>query len=254
MHTMPVAFIGHGSPMNIIEENVWTRTWRALGARWPQPKGIVMISAHWYTRGQQLLCDEAPEMIYDMYGFPQALYDYQYPANNPSWLKERVQSLLPEYGCGDEWGYDHGAYSVLAHLYPQADVPLIQISIDRSLTPDAMMAVGRRLAPLRDEGILLLGSGNLVHNLRAFHPSHAADARGTQFETAVLALVEQGDTAALSNYDTLPGAAFSVPTLEHFAPLLYTVGAARATDRMEVINRDAVGNSLTMTSVLFEPQ
>lgn len=164
--TMPVLFIGHGSPMNMLEQNTWTAMWRQVADDLPAPKGIVVISAHWFGQGVRYQSDTQPDMLYDMYGFPEELYAYRYPAGNPVWLQERIKSRLPEAMPQAHRGYDHGAYSVLAHMLPKADVPVCQVSVDAFGSPGAQMQIGKRLGLLRDEGILILASGNIVHNLR----------------------------------------------------------------------------------------
>lgn len=164
---MPVLFVGHGSPMVILEENRWTKTWERLGETLPRPKSILCISAHWYTRGTWLMGDEKPDMIYDMYGFPQPMYEYVYPARSDASLVHRVEELLGDVvQIATDRGYDHGAYSVLKYLYPDANIPVTQLSIDATMPAAFHYELGKKLAPLREEGVLILGSGNVVHNLR----------------------------------------------------------------------------------------
>ena len=252
--TMPVLFIGHGSPMNIIEENTWTRAWDDLSKRLPQPKGIIMISAHWFGSGLYVQADDEPYMIYDMYGFPPALYEYLYEAKNSTDLRSVIGKALPNSQAMEDRGYDHGAYSVLAHLYPKADVPLCQISIDLDMDNQGLFDIGEKLKDLRQEGYLIIGSGNVVHNLREAMMGVPPSPLATAFDESIYDLILQRDWEGLKEYERLEGASFSVPTTEHFLPLLMVAGASDETDQLEVINKEVMWHSLSMTSYVWWPK
>jgi 4,5-DOPA dioxygenase extradiol len=229
---MPVFFVGHGSPMNAIETNVWSRGFRALGEAAPAPKAILAVSAHWYVPGTFLTDNALPETIHDFGGFPKALFDMQYPARGSHDLAERVVRLVGEKSSlSTEWGLDHGTWSVLHHMRPEADVPVVQLSIDRRLTPAEHLALGRTLAPLRDEGIWILASGNVTHNLREAMTSRARGETATpgwasRFDTAVEKATSQHDGDTLAKIIATDDGRMSHPSLDHYLPLLYAVGAA----------------------------
>lgn len=256
MARMPVIFVGHGSPMNAIEENPYTRSWRQMADRIPSPQAILSISAHWYTRGTRIQNGDDPKTIHDMVGFPRALYEIQYePGGSPA-MAEKVKELISrETRFDNSWGIDHGTWSVLVHMYPQRDIPVFQVSIDASAPPGAHYKMGQELRSLRRQGVLLFASGNIVHNLRmvdwkmagqGFDWAHAFDdyiydrimARRPE---DILAFKEKGELARLA-----------VPTPDHFYPLLYALGASEEDDVVKVFNRTADMGSLTMTSYLWE--
>ena len=255
MRTMPALFVGHGSPMNAIEDNDFSRGWRALAGRLPKPRAILCISAHWETAGVAVTVDARPKTIHDFYGFPEALYAVRYPAPGDPALAQRIGDLLApmKVRLADDWGLDHGAWSVLRILYPEADIPVVQLGIDTRWPGSFHGDLARRLAPLRDAGVLVMGSGNIVHNLRYFRreggpPLDWAD----RFDSAVRARIELGDLAALENYETLrPEARLAVPTPEHYLPLVYVLALRRADDRLSFFN-DIVTSAISMTSVLLE--
>lgn len=238
MAKMPALFIGHGTPMNTLHDNPYTQAWRALGRALPEkPRAILAISAHWYISGAAVTAMPMPRTIHDFGGFPQALFDYRYPAEGEPGLAAEVQKLLAptDVALDQGWGLDHGTWSVLAHLFPQADVPVVQLSIDRARPPAWHLDIGRRLAPLRDEGVLILGSGNVVHNLRLIdRAAMMADGQGqgaaypwaVQFNAAMRSAIAAGDDASLVDYGKFGEAArLAVPTPEHYLPLLYVMGA-----------------------------
>ena len=251
---MPALFVGHGSPMNAIEDNPYSRAWSALGHSLDKPKAILSISAHWFTRGTKINNESVPSQIYDMYGFPEELYQVKYPAPGAPELAERVQELL---GSGvtvdNHWGIDHGAWSILRRLFPAADVPVLPLSVNAQLDPAEHYAIGQALKPLRDDGVLILGSGNVVHNLNRIDwrkPEGASWAEefdqyiyraimGRKFDD-VIHYLSAGDAAELA-----------VPSLDHFLPLLYVLGASDETDQISVFNQDCLLASLSMTSYLF---
>jgi 4,5-DOPA dioxygenase extradiol len=251
---LPAVFLGHGSPMAALEDTPITRAWRALGERLPRPKAILAISAHWETKGVLITAAEHPRTIHDFYGFPSALYAQQYPAPGDPALAKRIESLLAPYARADldSWGLDHGTWSVLLHMYPQADVPVVQLSMDIRLAPEGHYRIGQALAPLRDEGVLILGAGNIVHNLRMYdrRPGAAPYAWAVRFNETVKAKILAGDHAALIDYAHLdPDVALAFPEPEHYQPLLYVLGAQGPDDRVEWLT-DVVSSSLSMTSVL----
>ena len=249
---MPVVFLGHGSPMNALEQNAFTQAWRQLGQALPRPKAILCLSAHFAGDSSLAVTAEKPQTIHDFYGFPQQLFDMQYPAPGSPALAQRVQALLPQAQPTDQWGLDHGAWSVLVHLYPQADIPVVQLSLDLSLQPAQQMALGALLAPLRAEGVLILGSGNVVHNLRRVDPRlQQPFPWARDFDQAIADLVQAADFAGVGKWPALPGAKESVPTTEHFVPLLYVLGAARQGEPVQAICQQYVFGSLSMTGIVI---
>jgi 4,5-DOPA dioxygenase extradiol len=252
---MPVLFVGHGSPMAAIEDNDVTRAWRALGQRLPRPRAILVVSAHWETKGVLITAAERPRTIHDFYNFPPALYARQYPAPGDPALARQVEAMLAPHARADldSWGYDHGTWSVLAHMYPEADIPVVQLSMDLRRSPRGHYQIGQALAPLRDQGVLILGTGNIVHNLRLFR--RAADTPpapfATRFNETVKARVLAGDHEALIDYASLdPEVHLAFPEPEHFQPLLYVLGAQQPGERIE-FPIDHVYSTISMTSVLI---
>ena len=251
---MPVLFVGHGNPMNAIERNGFHRGWEEMGRKLPAPKAILCVSAHWETRGVAVMASAKPETLHDFLGFPKALFDVRYPAPGDVPLARRTADLLAtaKPRLDFEWGLDHGAWSVLLAMYPEADVPVIQLSLDTGKPAAFHCDLARQLAPLRDEGVLILGSGNLVHNLRLFDfgdPTPAAWA--SRFEAEVRRRIESRDHAALVAFETLgPDARRAIPTPEHYLPLLYALALQDPTEPVRFFNQ-AVLSSISMTSVLI---
>jgi 4,5-DOPA dioxygenase extradiol len=252
---MPAVLIGHGSPMNTLEDNRYTQAWRALGESLPRPKAILCISAHWVTRGTAVTAMPTPKTIHDFGGFPKPLFDFQYPAPGSPELAQRVQALLaPTQVIADtqEWGLDHGTWSVLAHLYPKADIPVVQLSMDGALSAQQHYALAQRLAPLRDEGVLILGSGNVVHNLGRIQWGAGANAQpwGERFNEVVKAKIASHDHAALMDYSQFgDDAHLSIPTPEHYWPLLYVLAQQQAGDTAKIITDGMELGSVSMLSV-----
>ena len=235
---MPAVFFGHGSPMNTLEYNRYTETWRRLGETLPKPKAILAISAHWYTRGTAVTAMEQPRTIHDFGGFPQELFAVQYPTSGDPALAERVRELLApvEVTLDSSWGLDHGTWSVLVHAYPQADVPVVQLSIDGTKPPRFHYDLAQKLAPLRDEGVLIIGSGNVVHNLGRIQWAEAAKPYdwAVRFNDAVRVHLTAYDYGPLIDYVVLgEDARLSVPTPEHYLPLLYVIAQQ---DENEIIS------------------
>lgn len=235
----PVLFVGHGSPAYAFEDNRYARAWREVGARLPRPLAIVAISAHWYVPGTKVTVADAPQTIHDFQGFPEEFYRFHYRAPGSPSLARRVRELLRpvEVTPDEEWGLDHGSWAVLKHLYPNADIPVIQLSIDSTQPPRYHYDLGRRLAPLRDEGVLVLGAGNVVHNLRAMQRTRNAPpaAWADAFNRYIRGCIERGDHDAVIDYEKFGSSArYSVPTAEHFLPLLYVLGLQSPRDRVDI--------------------
>ncbi len=252
---MPALFVGHGNPLNALHANAWTTAWTSIGQTIPRPRAVLVVSAHWYVRGTRVTAEERPRTIHDFGGFPAELYQLEYPAHGDPALASRLrQRLLPtEVSAVSDWGLDHGAWSVLAHLFPHADVPVVQLSIDRTQPPLFHHALGARLSALREEGILVLGSGNLVHNLEAYAwGNHSAEPYGwaIRFEEQVKQLVVVRNHQPLIDYATLgPDALLSVPTPEHYLPLLYVLGLQREGDAVSFPVSGVDGGSISMLAL-----
>jgi 4,5-DOPA dioxygenase extradiol len=264
---MPVLFVGHGSPMNAIEDNNWRRSWQAVGAellaRSVQPQLILCISAHWLTRGGWQLTGMAqPKTIHDFGGFPQELFDQQYPAPGAPAVAKSLSKELKSPAAGltvsvdeGEWGLDHGTWSVLKPMFPKAQIPVLQLSMDYSRPPAEHYALGRQLAALRDRGVLIVGSGNVVHNLRASRrgsvPNEAYD-WAAEFDTVVQEQIKKGQLDALQNFLGLGAVAKQAhPTHEHYLPLLYAAGAVQPTEMPRFFNTGYQSASISMRSVLW---
>ena len=251
---LPVIFVGHGTPMNAIEQNTFTASWQALGKK-IKPKGILMVSAHWFTHGSWTQDSESPKVINDMYGFPKALYEVNYTVHGNRQLTEKIVALLsPDTKINNDWGIDHGAWSVLTHMYPKRDVPVVQLSIDAHKTPEEHYALGRKLRALRQEGYLIMGSGNIVHNLRrvAFDKTDGYEWANT-FDRQIKEAIETRKFEKCINYtDFGEAATLSVPTTDHYDPLLYVLGAVETQDQVTIFNKASVMGSLSMTSYIFE--
>jgi len=250
---MPVLFLGHGSPMNAIEDNEFHRTWQELGERLPRPRAVLCVSAHWETRGVFVTGAAEPETIHDFYGFPQPLFDVRYPAPGSPELAARVIDVLSP-GVKDDpgRGLDHGAWSVLRAMYPDADVPVVQLSLDTARRAAFHYDLAGRLAPLRDEGVLILGSGNLVHNLRRFQFRNLApEDWAIRFDGEVRRLLEARDHAPLIDYTSLGSdAQLAIPTPEHYLPLVYAAALHREDEDLAFVN-GVVQSSISMTSVVI---
>jgi 4,5-DOPA dioxygenase extradiol len=252
---LPALFLGHGSPMTVITDGPERRAWQALGLALPKPLAILVISAHWETRGKvHLTAGPNPRTIHDFGGFPQDLFDIQYPAPGSDWLVGRVEALLgTDRVVRDEsWGFDHGSWGVVRPMYPDADVPLVEMSLDRALTQGEHLALARKLAPLRDEGVLIVGSGNVVHNLRLWRQlAGTQPSWAVEFQQRINDAVVADDAAVLTQF--LPddqAAQAAVNSAEHYLPLLYAVGARLPGDEVAVFS-DNVDGALSMTSYLI---
>lgn len=250
---MPAVFVGHGSPMNTLEDNRYTRAWRAFGESAPRPRAILAVSAHWYINATAVTAMASPKTIHDFYGFPDELFAYQYPAPGDAELAAKIVATVAPTWVGldtDSWGLDHGTWSVLAHMYPAADIPVLQLSIDASKPLNYHVAVGEALAPLRDDGVLVIGSGNVVHNLRQIDWSQpeAATDWNLEFDHAATTLMTErpADIAELTGQRHYRQAA---PTPDHLLPLFYIAGlAAAAGANADVLLEGYAMGSLSMTS------
>jgi 4,5-DOPA dioxygenase extradiol len=252
---MPVVFFGHGNPMNALQRNAWTQGWESLAAAMPRPAAILSISAHWYLPGAAVTAQREPRTIHDFGGFPPRLYEVQYPApGSPELAAKVVELLAPQPVAMDHrWGLDHGTWSVLMHAFPQADIPVVQLGIDETKTPGWHFETAKKLAPLRDEGVLVVGSGNLVHNLHAYSwGSHAVTPYdwAVRFEALARRLLLAGDFAPLVGYQSLgPDAMLSAPTPEHYLPLLYVLAQRQDGEPVSFPVEGFDGGSISMLAV-----
>jgi len=252
---LPAIFFGHGNPLNALQRNSYTEAWAAIGRGLPRPKAILAVSAHWYIPGIAVTAMPHPRTIHDFGGFPRELFEVQYPAPGEPALARRIQSLLGPVAVelDQSWGLDHGTWSVLGHVFPEAEVPVLQLSLDETKPPSFHYELGRRLAPLREEGVLIVGSGNLVHNLHTYawgrHPVDAFD-WAVRFEERVRHLLSTGDHDPLIDYESLgPDALLSVPTPEHYLPLLYVIAQQREGEAISFPVAGVDGGSISMLAV-----
>ena len=258
MQKMPVLFVGHGSPMNAIEHNSFTEALAELGARLPRPKAVCVVSAHWVTSGTHVMASAHPRTIHDFYGFPQPLYEVQYPAPGAPAEAQRLADnpeIVADIVLDDAWGLDHGSWSVLRHLYPKADVPAFQLSLDERRSFKQHLELGREIQSLRERGVLILGSGNIVHNLRRIdwnNPRGGYD-WAVEFDAKVKNAVEGHDASALAEPQKWGDALLATahPTVEHYLPLLYCMGS---TDERDAVSYPYEGfdfGSISMRAILF---
>ncbi len=262
---LPVLFVGHGSPMNVLPGNLFYQSWQSLGAQfgqtWSKPQLILCISAHWLTEGWQLTAMDKPKTIHDFGGFPSVLYEQQYPA--PGWPAAAVALAGQLCQPGSDlalqldthaWGLDHGAWGVLQPMFPAADIPVIQLSMAHGHTAAEHFSLGQQLAGLREQGVLIVASGNIVHNLRALRMD-AADGQAydwvLEFDQTVAKQIESGDLAALQDFQKLPTCALAHPSTEHFLPLLYAAGAVHADEPAQFFNASFQAASISMRSVIW---
>lgn len=252
---MPALFLGHGSPMNVLEDNIYTETWRTLGETLPRPKAIVAVSAHWFTRGTAVTAMDAPRTIHDFGGFPQALFDIQYPAPGSPALARQIQQLLAPVKVHldeREWGLDHGSWGVLIKAFPQAEIPVVQLSVDGTQSAEYHYQLGQRLSALRDQGVMIVASGNVVHNLRQV--KWEGDTTPYPWASAFNQFVRDnltycGDDHPLVNFMQHPDAALANPSPDHFLPLLYVLGSRRDKEPVSILIDGIDMGSLSMLSV-----
>jgi 4,5-DOPA dioxygenase extradiol len=250
---LPVAFIGHGSPMNTFADNRYTRAWRDFAAT-VQPRAVLVISAHWYVGGTRVTAGTRPRTVHDFTSFRPQLFAFEYPAPGDLTLAEHVCDLLAPtpVTLDDRWGYDHGAWSVLAHAFPKADVPVVELSLDRTQAPAYHYALAQKLAPLREEGVLILGSGNVIHNIEIARSDWKDAPAGweARFDADVRRRLERGDHAALIAYDKLgTDAQLAIPTPDHYLPLLYVLGVQRTGEQPQILVGGEDGDGLGMLSI-----
>lgn len=252
---LPAFFFGHGNPMNAVAHNDFTEAWRRIGVETPKPKAILSISAHWYVPETGVTISTAPRTLHDFGGFPQELYQVEYPAPGDPMLARRVQQLLAplDVNLDNSWGLDHGTWSVLRHVYPAADIPVVQLSIDETKPAFFHFEIGRKLAPLRDEGVLIVGSGNPVHNLHTYawgrHPRDPYD-WAMRFESAAKEMMLAGEHKSLINYETLGrDAVLSIPTPDHYLPLLYVLATQQNRESVRFPVAGVDGGSISMLTV-----
>ena len=254
---MPAIFFGHGNPMNAIEDNGWARAWAALGAALPRPKAILSVSAHWYLPMTAVTAMPRPRTIHDFGGFPRPLFEVQYPAPGSPELAQRVSELLAptQVAMDDHWGLDHGTWSVLVHAYPEADIPIVQLSIDDTRNADWHYTVAKRLAPLREEGVLIMGSGNLVHNLHTYAWGERAAKPyewAARFEVMAREHLARGDFEPLVAYEALGrDAMLAAPTPDHYLPLIYVLAQYQQDEVVHFPVEGFDGGSISMLSVQF---
>ena len=254
---LPALFLGHGSPLNAIRTNAWTRAWQRLGDELPRPQAILAVSAHWYVPGTAVTAMAAPRTIHDFGGFPRELYAVRYEAAGAPGLAERIAGLLSPLpvGLDHTWGLDHGTWAVLCHVYPRADIPVLQLSIDARRPPHFHYELGVRLRGLREQGVLILGSGDIVHNLREYdreNPNAEPYDWALRFESLVRTHVQAGDHDVLVDYAALGADALrSVPTPEHYLPLLYVMGSSLPGEAVRFPVEGMDGGSVSMLAVQF---
>ena len=252
---MPLMFVGHGNPMNAILDNSFSRTWKEIGKKLPRPKAILSISAHWITRNAtKVTAMERPETIHDFGGFPEELYAQQYPAPGSPQFARETQSLVatPELGLDYDWGLDHGTWSVLKPMFPLADIPVYQLSLDYSRPPQFHYDLGQELKPLRVKGVLIIGSGNIVHNLAMMRWEGKPYDWAIEFDEKISGWIAEGNHSAVVEFQKLGRlAAIAHPTHDHFLPLLYVLGVRDKSDSLEYFNDQVDLSSVSMRSLLF---
>lgn len=256
MLKMPALFVGHGSPMNAIEDNNYTRTWKNIAQSIPKPEVILSVSAHWYTKGTRIMNEEKPRTVYDMYGFPEELYRVKHhTAGSPEMAKAVKELISRDSKYDNSWGIDHGTWSVLVHMYPDRDIPVFQISIDADASPEEHYKIGRELRTLREQGVLIFGTGNIVHNLRLvdWHKANKGFDWAYEFDEYIYENILNKNHENILKYEELGRISrLAVPTPEHFDPLLYVLGASYEDDKISVYNQSCELGSLTMTAYLWE--
>jgi 4,5-DOPA dioxygenase extradiol len=260
-YRMPVLFVGHGSPMNGIEDSEFSRRWTAMAQEIPVPKAVLVVSAHWFTKGTKVTAMDFPRTIHDFGGFPKELYEVQYPAPGSPALARETAAMIHSTAVelSHDWGLDHGTWTIVRHMYPLENIPVLQLSIDYTKNAAYHYELATEIEQLRDKGVLIMGSGNIVHNLRMvawdrlYEPNYGYD-WAKQINNTFKDLIANGNHDSLIHYDRLgQEALMAIPTPEHYLPLIYTLGLKGKNDEVSFFNDQAVGGSLTMTSVKFDP-
>lgn len=252
---MPVLFVGHGSPMHVIEDNIWSQGFRSIAQHLPVPRAILAVSAHWYVNTTALTAGAQNRTIHDFGGFPQQMYEIQYPAPGSPQLATQVQNLLKNAELSEEWGLDHGTWTILHYVYPEAKIPVIQLSINQRLTPQEHLELGRQLSDLREDRVLIFGTGNITHNLRhAIGQMRARDNRtpewSQRFDTEIMQAIESRDENHLSNILTTDYGRMSHPSLDHYLPLMYCQGASHPDDQPRALI-EGFDHGLSMRTVIW---
>ncbi len=249
---MPVLFVGHGNPMNVMEDNEFSRAWDAAGKALPRPKAVICISAHWVTRGTMITAMDKPRTIYDFYGFPPEMYEIRYDAPGAPDLAEQVRRIIKNTEVKPDlnWGLDHGTWTVLKRMFPQADVPVIQMSLDANIEAQKHYEISRQLKELREEGVLIIGSGNIVHNLRMARFDDSAFNWAVEFDQRIANWISQNDHEPIIHYEKGDqAAALAINTAEHYVPLLYTLALKDENEPVSFFADKVTGGSLSMRSV-----
>lgn len=249
---MPILFVGHGNPMNAIEDNEFSRKWLEIGKNLPIPKAILCISAHWEIEGTEVTGMDMPKTIHDFGGFPQELYDMQYPAPGAPEIANEISKLLSEYKVklDFDWGLDHGTWSVLSRMFPKANIPVIQLSLDYTKTPQEHFDLAKLLFPLREKEILIIGSGNIVHNLGILDWDNSSYPWAIEFDATIKNAISKKDYQSLIDYKIIKNAELAIPTNEHFLPLLYILALAGPKEEFTFFNEEITLGSLSMTSII----
>ncbi len=254
----PAVFIGHGAPIYALQPNPFTPTWARFASRIATPSAILSVSAHWYGPGLEVTAQTEPPTIHDFDGFPQEFFEINYPAPGAPWLAAEVGPLVAPrtVSATEHWGLDHGTWTVLMHMWPEADIPVAQLRLDATLTSAELIDLGKRLAPLRDQGVLVLGSGNVVHNLPLMQGAHLGDPShatpwNERFDRHIHELCVGHDLDGLARWHEHPDAALAAPTPEHFLPLLVVAGARLADDRLESVTDGYDAGTLSMRSLAY---
>jgi 4,5-DOPA dioxygenase extradiol len=250
---LPAIFFGHCSPMNIIEDNKYTQSWTTISKSFAKPKAIISISAHWETKGTKVTSNEIQKTIHDFYGFPKELYEIDYSSKGNLDLATKINKLIPKIDLDDSWGLDHGTWSILKHIYPNKDIPVIQISIDRNKTPQEHYELAKKLQIFRDEGVLIIGSGNIVHNLRMikWNEDSIPYPWAVDFNSEIKSAILNNDIKKIFDYRKIKGSREAVPTHEHFTPLIYILGLHNEAEKASFFAEGFEMGSLSMDSFII---